>query len=180
MRNSKNCHQLHKDTAEITITEHFRNRLNKYLPGNPFIFGTWGSKLLLKVPFSCTEKKVLLILHLHKQTMWFIISRDFIHTFLVLSDAGHWPSSYISMPHTPYNNLKLIMSVVPIQLFTYMWDLKYKFNTVDHRENREKIFLKSEGRKHDLFHFYLATRLQQADDTGKAVCLCSTKKKSQN
>lgn len=70
--------------------------------------------------------------------MWFIISRDFIHTFLVLSDAGHWSSSYISMPHTPYNNLKLIMGVVPIQLFTYMWDLKDKFNIVDHRENKRE------------------------------------------
>lgn len=63
--NSKNQHWLHEDTVEITITEHFRNRLDKHLTGNPCIFGTRESKLPLKVPFSSTQ--VLFRLRLYKQ-----------------------------------------------------------------------------------------------------------------
>lgn len=55
--NNKNCNWLHKDTAEITITKHFKNRLDKHLPDNQCIFDPKVSKLPLKVPFSCTHEK---------------------------------------------------------------------------------------------------------------------------
>lgn len=54
--NSKNCN-WHKDTAEITTTKHFKNRLDKHLPDNPCTSDPRASKLPLKVPFSCTQEK---------------------------------------------------------------------------------------------------------------------------